>query len=718
MGLDRRAFLGLVAGGAVGALCTPMPWKLIDDVAIWTQNWPWLPKLPTGQIDYVATSSKLCPAGEGLRIMRVAGNPISAAGNPAHPLSSGGVSALARSEVYMLYSPARIKSPMRRVNGQFTPITWEQAMDALAKGLGQAKGSVACVSGDATGTVNEVLSAFVGKLGSAGYFVMPSDATSAAKAMKRMGGEGQLGYDFENADVVVALGADIFETWGTATRNSKAFAASRPVGTKPKSTYIFAGPVRNNTAAVCDQWIPAAASDLGIVALGIAWHLLKNGATSQAPGFEAFKSLVLGSYGPEDVRLATGIPAATLAAVAKTLASAKAPLVVAGSPFGQGMGAGPVIAGMAVNLLLGRINRPGGIYALPELAAAVAGSLGRAAMLDADFPQYLSAVAAGKTPAPKALLVYDANPAYGLPETAAMARALSMIPFKVGFASFWDETASLCDLILPNSLPLERYDDVVTPYGSGCCLYSLVKPLQKPIHDTRTTADVLLTLAKKMQIPLGFDTFEQVLRSKVATLSKAGGFVAAKGAMPWQMATGAHTPVLVGDLWKALAAGNAWALIGQVSQTTMGFAPDILAKAVVPLARPDEAKTVWLVPYAQLRTGTPTTGVPCQDLTAVPETELAGQVACVRLNAATAASLGLHDGDMVTLSGADSRCRGKVQLFESIMNGAIAVPLGFGHTAFDRFSQDKGDNFLSLMPLTAEPGTGLATWLVSEVTIA
>ena len=42
------------------------------------------------------------------------------------------------------------------------------------------------------------------------------------------------------------------------------------------------------------------------------------------------------------------------------------------------------------------------------------------AMLDGDLPGFFSGVAAGKTPAPKALLVYDANPAYGLPETAAM----------------------------------------------------------------------------------------------------------------------------------------------------------------------------------------------------------------------------------------------------------------------------------------------------------
>jgi len=717
MGLDRRAFLGLVAGGAVGTLCTPIPWKLIDDAAIWTQNWSWIPRVPKGQIDYVATSSKLCPAGEGLRILRVAGKPVTAAGNPDHPLSRGGVSALARSEVYMLYSPSRIKSPLKKSGKRFEPITWEQALAEMAEKLGAAKGSVACLSGDASGTINEVLSAFAAKLGGPGTFLAPSEAQAAAKGMKLMGGVGQPGYDFENADTVLVLGADIFETWGTSTRNRKAFGAARPVGQKPKNKYIYVGPTRNNTAAVCDQWVPAGAGDLGIVALGIAWHLLNKGVVQTGtPGFDTFKAVVNGGFDPEAVRRATGIAPETLAEIAKNLAMAKAPLVVTGSPCGQGLGAAPFMAGMAINLLLGRINRPGGVYALPELASVVPGAVSRAKLLDADLPGFLKGVAAGKTPAPKALLVYDANPAYGLPETATMATALEKIPFKVSFASFMDETAAQCDLILPNSLPLERYDDVATPYGSGFCIYSLVRPIQKPIHDTRPTGDVILALAKKMGIDCKFDTFLAVLKEKVAVLAKAGGFVATD-VMPWQVAAGAKAPALPGNLWQALESGAAWTMVGQVSQTGLGYGADILAKAVKPTAKPG-AKTAVLAPYAQLRTGTPTTGIPCQDLTLVPDTELVGETTLVRCNAATAKGLGLKDGASVTLEGAGTRCQAKVHVFESVMTGVVSAPLGYGHTAFDIFSKGKGANYLGLMTVAEEPGTGLSTWTASEVKIA
>ena len=716
MGLDRRAFLGLVAGGAVGTMFTPIPWKLLDDVSIWTQNWSWIPRVPKGQIDYVTTTSKLCPAGEGLKIMRVAGNPISAAGNPDHPLSRGGVSALARSEVYMLYSPARVKSPMKKSGKGFAPITWEQAMLEMADKLGAAKGAVACVSGDGTGTVNELLSAFVGKLGATGYFMMPSEAAAAAKAVKLMGGKGQAGYDFENADTVLVLGADIFETWGTSTRNRKAFGDSRPVGQKPKSNYVYVGPTRNNTAAVCDQWIPAATADLGVVALGIAWHLLKAGATSNAPGFDTFKAVVNGGFGPEDVKRATGVAPEALAGVAKALAAAKAPLVVTGSPCGQGLGAAPVIAGMSLNILLGRVNKPGGVYALPELATVVPGAMTREAMLAGDLPAFLKGVADGKTPAPKALLVYDANPAYGLPETATMAKALEQIPYKVSFSSFLDETAAMCDLVLPNSLTHERYDDLATPYGSGFCVYSLTVPYQKPVHDTRTTGDVILTLARKMSVDLKFDNFLQVLKEKVATLAKASGGFVAKDVMPWQVAAGKPAPALAGgDLWKALTSGYAWTMVGQV-QSNLGFAPEVLAKAIKAGKAPEKA--VVLAPYAQLRTGTPTTGIPCQDLTTVPDTELIGESTFVRLNSATAKALGVKKGATVKLSAGGASCEAKVHIFESVMTGVVSAPLGFGHSAFDVFSKGKGANYLSLLSVVEEPGTGLSTWAAADVKIA
>ena len=46
--LDRRGFLKFIGGAAVGTLATPVVWKGLDDISIWSQNWPWIPSLQYG----------------------------------------------------------------------------------------------------------------------------------------------------------------------------------------------------------------------------------------------------------------------------------------------------------------------------------------------------------------------------------------------------------------------------------------------------------------------------------------------------------------------------------------------------------------------------------------------------------------------------------------------------------------------------------------------
>ncbi len=51
MKIDRRSFLSFVIGGAAGTALSPLPYKLTDDLSIWSQNWPWTPVPPDGDGD-------------------------------------------------------------------------------------------------------------------------------------------------------------------------------------------------------------------------------------------------------------------------------------------------------------------------------------------------------------------------------------------------------------------------------------------------------------------------------------------------------------------------------------------------------------------------------------------------------------------------------------------------------------------------------------------
>ncbi|THB63888.1 MAG: molybdopterin oxidoreductase, partial [Desulfovibrio sp.] len=451
----------VLLGGAAGTLFTPLPWKMTDDMSIWTQNWPWIPKNPSGPSEYVSVTSKICPSSCGLMVRTVGGLPIRAVGDPEHPLSQGKISSLAAAEVQMLYSPARttLTDPLfKSADGAFSAATMENALAFLEEVVADAKGGdkLAFVSGDENGTVNEVFSAFVAEAGSDKYFVMPGEAQQASAAWRGvMGGEGQLGFDFENAEYVLALGADVLESWGTVVANRRAYAEGREYGdeidhgyayTEPENKYVYVGPVQNNTAAGADQWVPALPGSQVAVALGLVKELVAMGASG--PGLDGIIALAEG-FSPAKVEELSGVTAEDLKAMAEDLAdTGKKRLVVVGSEFGQGAGVAAHMMGVALNVLIGSFGAEGGMTVVGDIEPAVDKAMEPKDMLAGDLVAYLEEIKAGSTSAPKVLITYEANPFYSLPDPEALAEALKDTVV-VCFTSFFDETAHMADLVIP-----------------------------------------------------------------------------------------------------------------------------------------------------------------------------------------------------------------------------------------------------------------------------
>ncbi len=677
MGLNRRTFIQLSIGGTVGALFTPVPWKLIDDVSIWTQNWSWIPKLKKGEVKAVPALSKLCPSGCPVMVKTVGGYPFATEGNTENPLSKGGVDPVSVSGAQLLNSAARVAGPLKKVGeGKYESITWEDAEALLAEKVSAAGGKVAVISGDETGTANEVFSGLMSQLG--GFFYkMPSDMQVANKAWNElMKGNGQLGFDLENSDFVLLLGADALESWGPTVSNQKAFDASHAMGEDPTAEYVYAGPVQNRTAAVCDQWVPVSPEGAAAFALGLAYYLIKNGAYTMADDFSQFDYLVRSKFSPSQVEKATGVKADVLEGLAKKLMSAGRPVVVPGSGFG----AAAFAAGAALNLLLGRLNASGGMYAVAEFPTVVSSAQEGGKDLLADL--------AGGGFAPDVLMVYEANPVYALPQSETMAQSLAKAGFTVSFSTYNDETAAIADLVLPTPHSFERYDDIQTPYGVAQATYCAGAPVVAPEKDVKSAPDFVLGLAAKLGSDLGFETFEDVLKAKAEA---------------------------VGADWDELMEGKAAVSDGAAEQYSLSMAADALAKAAAPGKGPD---ALILATVEILNIGTDYVATPPHNASAVRDTELSGKGMFVRISGATAQKFGLSEGSMVKLSSQNGECKALVHINEGVMPGVVAAPKGFGHTAWDEFSKGKGDNTNKILTVSAEPGTGLTMWAGSTVNIA
>ena len=685
--MERRGFLKFALGGVVGAVASPMIWTTLYDLAYWTQNWGWIPRLKKGDSEYIATVSKICPGGTPILVRLVGGRVIRTLGNPANDISEGGLTPLAASEGQLLYTESRIKRPLLRApDGGYRVISWEKAEGILKEKTRAAKESCAFISGDASSSLNDLFSAFLVANGSLDYFFMPNEQNAAEKAWELMGGRGRVGYDLEKSDYVLSIGANIMESWGTVARNRKIFKNTHPTDAERTMTLVFAGAMQNNTAVVSDLWLPTLPGTEAILGMGICRELVSRGMGKSLKGIEEFTKIVQ-PYTLEMLKLECGILPDRFHTIIEGLLQAKRPLVLAGSSMGHGGGAAPIMAAIAANMLLGRLGQDGNMIdlPLPRKCLALAQAYRRAHANDlVDFSQK---IAEGKKTAPKLLFLYEANPLYAWPKNARIQECLDAIDYKISFSGFWDETSAQCDLVLPSALGLERFDDVYTPYGSGFENWTLAKPVAEPRYQARPAGEVIIALAEELGLNLGVSDVPSLLISRAKDIGA--------------------------DFQEYLENGLTYQTSARYDNDWFHLPAGILREAMT-----SKIETgIRLLPHVVYGIGSPSTGIPPYANRIIADYQLKQNLTVAQMNTETARKLDVVHGEKVKLETNNGSIDVVIALFEGIMTGVVSVTAGLGHTEFDRYSINKGDNILNLTHVHIEAGTGLPIWSDSGVKV-
>ncbi|RJQ55496.1 MAG: molybdopterin oxidoreductase [Desulfobacteraceae bacterium] len=748
MKVDRRSFLSFVVGGAVGTALSPLPWKLTDDLSIWTQNWPWTPVPANGEASYIQSTCALCPAGGcGIIVRKIENRAVKIEGLEGHPVNHGGICPVGLSGLQLLYGPSRVKTPLKRVGnrgaGRWQKISWDMGLAEVQARLSDLRKAgrahtVACISGSDRGTVPQLLSRLLTVYGSPNFIRTPSLQDAYELTLHRMQGvQGSAGFDIENASFLLSFGSGITEGWGSPVRMFRAVSHMKRIGAK----LVQIEPRLSETAAKSDKWIPIRPGTEGALALGFAHFIIKESLYNRdfvenyTFGFEdrkdkgntrkGFKTIVLEGYGPDTVSRITGVEKDIIAQTARSFARAAKPLAVCGR--GQGGVPGSTTELMAVhalNALVGNINRPGGIWALPELnyiewpepemdAAASTGiQKGRLDESESDrFPhtryllnRFLQNASSGKPYGIEALMVSEANPLYSQPDTKAVKDALDKIPFIVSFSSYMDETAKYADLILPNHMYLERYEDVPQPPGLQKPVISLMRPVVSPQFDTRHTGDAILMLAKGIGgvVSKAFpwstyeDCLEETLGSRLEPLLKKGYWMDEKfQPAPWDKAFDTAS-----SRFELAASDRNDGKDGAVMPAFQAIEPE-----------GDKSYPLILIPYDSMRLANGYVADPPFVIKTVEDTVLKGKDSFVQINPKTAKEIGLSQGKTARLETPKGSARVRIHLYDGIMPGLIAMPRGLGHTAYDEYLSGKGVNLNELMGVAPDPASGLdATW--------
>jgi anaerobic selenocysteine-containing dehydrogenase len=715
----------VLATSAVGAVafvgCTPPKHelavqsrvRLAEDLVSAYENW-------------YATACRGCDAGCGVVVRVVEGRAKKVEGNPGHPVNRGKLCARGQAAVQEPYHPDRLRGPGLRTGdrgmGDFLPISWEDGLGRLVGRLRALQqqgrgGEVVVLTRPLGGHQALVMERFAGALGASWLRLDALPQAAVQEAFRRVLGADRLPeLDVARAQYVLSFGADFLGTWLSPVHYGVGYGvfrqgyydaeefAPRREGGRPRGYLVQVEPRFSTTAASADEWAPIAPGREGLLALSLAQVILAEGLADPSGAAAFGDPRGLDAYQPERVAQETGIAAERIRRIARDFATRRPSLAFAGGPAAaQTNGTANVAAVLALNLLVGSVGSEGGLLPNPEPFLGL-----RPTTAPSDLSAWQDLADRLRGGLVQAVLVYDVNPVHGLPAALGFGEALARAPFVAGFSSFPDETTALADLVLPSHTPLEEWGSSVPSPGPGVRTLTVQQPVVRPLHDTRSFWDVLLTVAGQLGGPLAealpWPSFKEVLRDGARQLAQ-------------EARAGQGQPAEQERFWvELLQRGGWWEDRGREAGDGEWGRNQPPSPSWVPprFAGAEEEFPFHLVvfPHNTLGDGR-AAHLPWLQAAPDPVTTAVWQT-WVELNPRLAAELGLREGDIVAVETPRGRVEASVYVSPAAPPTVLGMPMGWGHTAYGRWAEGRGINPMTVLAPLADEATGALAYAATR----
>src|SRR6266536_2330783 len=312
----RRDLLACCGGALAGTLFTPVPWKVLDDVSIWSQNWPWIPQPARGPVDVKLTSCTLCAKACGLRVRMAAGSPVGLSGMPGHPVSRGALCPLAFGAHQLNWHPSRLRSVLH--HGR--KATWEEAAAAFRQACDE--GPIGILDGRPGRAASTILERFAAAHGGS-YMATRTPEEKALAPYQSWSGipAASLGYDLENARTLVSFGAPLLDGWSTPGRFTRLWSERAAGMADPALRLIQVEPLQSRSAAYAWRWVSLRPGSESALAAGLARVLLEERLVAARGPMPA--------QTVSDAASQTGLPQETIRDLAHTLVERTPVLAIA-----------------------------------------------------------------------------------------------------------------------------------------------------------------------------------------------------------------------------------------------------------------------------------------------------------------------------------------------------------------------------------------------------
>ncbi len=510
-------------------------------------------------------------------------------GNPASPITRGVLCSKGLAAKDLVYNPARLRYPLRRVGargeGRWERISWDEALSTTAEKLLANKAKygpqgVAFLQGTQRGWVG-VFSRFANAFGA-----VNQGAPGWAQCLWP-----------RSADNAVTFGAGYMEcadyertkcliVWGVNPPVNWAVKAADIMDARERGVpVIVVDPHLSETAAKADLWLQLLPGTDTALALAMLHVIIGNDwidhdfVANWTVGFEALRRHVA-EYTPQWGEAVTRVPAGLITLAAELYAKTKPAAItrclaldeVADSV--QACRATALLAAVTGNIGIpggnvdvskrGEINQhtssfAGNHWLGPELESLRIGyeefpllcgklaSVPYAPVPGAHMPGLWETIATGKPYPVKAAVIFGSNAVVSYSNPGRVREAMKELDFIVVADLFLTPTAEQADIVLPASSWLER-DNIISSFqASYTYTYLEQKAVQLP--QARSDVEIIIELANRLGIGEHFwrdpeDFYDTVLAPTGLTLAglKKAGRLYAPQQFPQYAKNGFATP--------------------------------------------------------------------------------------------------------------------------------------------------------------------------------
>jgi len=469
-------------------------------------------------------------------------------GNPHVAGMEGSLCPRGMAGIALLYDHERLQSPMIRTgprgSGKWKKASWDEALNFVADRLRKIineYGGHSVVLGERTQLSTHVSKTFLRAIGSPNHFthdaICKGSVNTAGRSLFGYT-DAQMNFDYANTKHIVMYGRNLFEAIEVKAVNN----LMKALDNGAKLTYI--DPRVTVTATKASRYLmirPGTdlALNYALMHVIIKERLYDLDFIDRwAQGFSELKSFVQ-QYTPEWAEKETGIPAHEIISLARELGQDK-PSVIFHFGYRGAHHTNEIYMRRSIlmlNALMGSIEAKGGLFIkkgpgevggkparklteqdLPEVKQVRFDKVGTN-----DFPlpdpnhgvgQILPYAILEEDPYPiKALFAYRFDPLMSIPDTNQTKKALDKLDLIVSIEINYSDIAWYSDVILPESMFLERMDSIQQANGLKPQMF-LRHQAVTPRYDTRPGPIILKQIAERLGLEKYFpyNTMEDLVR--------------------------------------------------------------------------------------------------------------------------------------------------------------------------------------------------------------